>query len=73
MFKPNKNKERLSFGFSFLLPSPGSGASSSLGDSGVSSPRRGGRLLSGSQCQSLGSRTMLLSRAAQSPAQSASP
>lgn len=61
MFKPHKHRERLqSFGFSFLLPSPCPGVFSSLGDSGVSSPRGGSRRLSGSQCQSLDSQTMLL-------------
>lgn len=61
MFKPHKHRERLlSSGFSFLLPSPCPGVFSSLGDSGVSSPRGGSRLLSGSQCQSLDSQTMLL-------------
>lgn len=60
MFKPHKQRERLlSFGFSFLLPSPCPGVFSSLGDSGMSSPKRGSRLLNGSQCQSLDFQTML--------------
>lgn len=41
MFKPHKHRERLlSFGFAFLLRSPCPGVFSSLGDSGVSSPKK---------------------------------
>lgn len=59
--------------FSFLLPSPRPGVFSSLGDSGVSSPKGGSRLLSGWQCQSLDFQTMLLCPAGPVPGAARTP
>lgn len=74
MFKPHQHRERLlSSGFAFLLPSPCPGVFSSLGDSGVSSPKGGSRLLSGPQCQSLDFQTMLLCPAGPVPGAARTP